>query len=136
MDQSVRFDNEEKKVEEVCNKLERSPKKLPICEEVIQEADAALFDLRTLGLTPEDACDAYNTGVIIPEKQPVDEIFGSAGLRADDTSSQDDTDEIFGDSNEDEDPSNGEDAEIFGDNGGDDEIFGDVDGGDEEIFSK
>jgi len=136
IDQSIRFDNVYYKVEEVCNKLERSPKKLPICEEVIQEADAALFDLRTLGLTPEDACEAYNTGVIIPEKQPVDEIFGSAGLRADDTSSQDDTDEIFGDSNEDEDPSNGEDAEIFGDNGGDDEIFGDVDGGDEEIFSK
>ena len=82
IDQSIRFNNVYYKVEEVCNKLERSPKKVPICEEVIQEPDAALFDLRTVGLTAEDACEAYNTGAIIKQPQPVDqpddsEIFDS-----------------------------------------------------------
>jgi len=144
IDQSIRFDNVYYKVEEVCNKQERSPKKLPICEEVVQELDAALFDLRTLGLTPEDACEAYNTGVIIPEEEPDDyDIFASdpsdsAGLRGDDTDSQgtsEDYDGIFGGGENES--SNDEDDEIFGGganesvNDENDEIFGDFNEGED-----
>ena len=81
IDQSVRFKNEESKVQAACqSKIEKLTRK---CEEIVEDIDNQLFDLRSLNLTPEKACEAYNVIDLRdnedPSKFACDAIFGCDG---------------------------------------------------------
>ena len=57
IDQSVRFKNVFAKVEELCSR--KIDLQSVDCEEVVADPDVALFDLREVGLSAEEACAEY-----------------------------------------------------------------------------
>ena len=116
IDQSARFSfqqDQKDKVEEACRQVIREAPSQ--CEKLVEDPSVALFDLRGTGLTPEDACEDYNTGVIVrlQSRQPeqgdgsTSKIFGDSN----DEIFEESSDEIFGESNDEiyEDPAD----EIF-----------------------
>ena len=57
IDQSLRFNNVFAKVEEVCNR--KIDLRSVDCEEAVADPDVALFDLREVDLSAEEACEEY-----------------------------------------------------------------------------